>query len=70
MSGIKNRGFASMDPEKRRKIAGLGGKAAWVSGIAHKWTSDEARKAGLISGRIPKNIKEWLICLRILCDQR
>jgi len=41
-----NRGFASMDEEKQREIAGKGGKAAHESGHAHEFTSEEAREAG------------------------
>jgi general stress protein YciG len=43
---IKDRGFASMDQEKRREIASKGGRAAHVKGTAHEWTPDEAREAG------------------------
>ncbi len=35
-----------MPVEKRRAIAGLGGKAAHAQGRAHTWTRDEARRAG------------------------
>lgn len=45
-----DRGFASMDPEKRRRIASQGGKAAHKSGAAHEWTADEAREAGRKGG--------------------
>lgn len=45
------RGFASMDPEKRRKICSLGGKAAHAKGTAHKWTTEEAREAGRLGGQ-------------------
>lgn len=44
--GIKNRGFASLTPEKRKAIASLGGKAAHKKGVAHKWTHEEAVLAG------------------------
>jgi general stress protein YciG len=47
---IKDRGFASMDPEKRREIARKGGKAAHEKGTAHEWTPEEAREAGRKSG--------------------
>ena len=50
VSGIKRRGFASMDPERRRKVASKGGKAAHEAGTAHEWTSEEARKAGKVGG--------------------
>ena len=45
-----DRGFASMDREKRRAIASLGGKAAHAKGTAHKWTSEQAREAGRRGG--------------------
>lgn len=44
-------GFASMNPEKQRKIASKGGRAAHRKGTAHEWTSDEARAAGRIGGK-------------------
>lgn len=46
------RGFASMDPETQRAIARKGGRAAHVKGTAHKFTSEEARKAGRKGGEI------------------
>jgi general stress protein YciG len=48
-SGTKNRGFASMDPERQRQIASEGGKAAHQKGTAHEFTSEEARRAGSMS---------------------
>lgn len=47
--GTKNRGFASMDPERQREIASQGGKAAHQKGTAHEFTSEEARRAGSMS---------------------
>jgi len=44
-------GFASMDPEKRREIARRGGQTAHSLGKAHRFTQDEARKAGRKGGR-------------------
>jgi uncharacterized protein len=49
-SGIKRRGFASMDPDRRKNVASKGGKAAHKAGTAHEWSSEEARKAGKIGG--------------------
>jgi uncharacterized protein len=40
-----------MDPDKQRKIASKGGRAAHRKGTAHEWTSDEARVAGRIGGK-------------------
>ena len=48
-SGTRNRGFASMDPERQREIASEGGKAAHEKGTAHEFTSEEARRAGSMS---------------------
>lgn len=43
--GNKRRGFASMTLERRREIASQGGRAAHECGRAHKFTSEEARRA-------------------------
>ena len=51
---VKNtskRGFASMDPQRQREIASLGGKPAHASGKAHEFNSSEAREAGRKGGR-------------------
>ena len=48
--GKEDRGFASMNPEKQRKIARKGGKAAHKKGTAHEWTLEEARAAGKKGG--------------------
>jgi general stress protein YciG len=44
------RGFASMDREKQREIASMGGRAAHASGNAHEFDSIEAREAGRKGG--------------------
>lgn len=49
--GTGQRGFASMDPEKRREIAKKGGKASHERGTAHEFTSEEAREAGRKGGQ-------------------
>lgn len=46
-----SRGFASMDPERQRKIASEGGRAAHKQGVAHEWSSAEAREAGRKGGQ-------------------
>ncbi|MEO6069798.1 MAG: KGG domain-containing protein [Chitinophagaceae bacterium] len=46
-----NRGFAAMDPQKQKDIARQGGKAAHLQGVAHRWTSEEAKKAGKKGGQ-------------------
>ncbi|HVG42565.1 MAG TPA: KGG domain-containing protein [Chitinophagaceae bacterium] len=46
-----NRGFAALDPEKQKLIARQGGQAAHQQGVAHQWTSEEAREAGRKGGQ-------------------
>ncbi len=45
-----DRGFASLDLNKRREISSKGGQAAHRQGKAHKWTTEEAREAGRKGG--------------------
>ncbi len=45
------RGFASMSPDERSRIASLGGKAAHAKGTAHEFDSEEARRAGRKGGK-------------------
>ncbi len=45
------RGFGSMDPEKQKLIASQGGRVAHQLGVAHQWTSEEARNAGKKGGQ-------------------
>jgi general stress protein YciG len=40
------RGFAAMSPEKKREVAGMGGRAAHATGRAHQFSTEEARAAG------------------------
>jgi hypothetical protein len=40
------RGFASMTPERRREVASNGGRMAHKQGVAHRWTQEEASRAG------------------------
>src|ERR671918_2283339 len=49
-SGVSKRGFASMDPQRKREIARKGGRAAHEKGTAHEFTTDEARAAGRKGG--------------------
>jgi general stress protein YciG len=46
----RGRGFASMDSDKQRRIASLGGRAAHQQGTAHEFSSEEAREAGRKGG--------------------
>ncbi len=65
VSKVRSRGFASMNPEKRRTIASKGGKAAHEQGRAHKWTSEEAQVAGRKGGSISRRRSKKLIKLRM-----
>ena len=40
-----------MSPEEQREIASKGGQAAHQQGVAHEWTSEEARAAGRKGGQ-------------------
>ena len=44
------RGFALLDRTRLRQIASRGGKAAHAKGVAHQWTSEQARIAGRKGG--------------------
>jgi hypothetical protein len=44
-------GFASMDQRKQREIARKGGMAAHRKGVAHEFTTEEARNAGRKGGQ-------------------
>jgi len=46
----EDRGFASMDSNRRREIASKGGRAAHKKGAAHQWTREEAQAAGRKGG--------------------
>jgi hypothetical protein len=54
---VKDRGFGSMDPDKQRSIAGMGGKKAHAIGKAHKWTKEDASNAGKLGGKVLKGSK-------------
>lgn len=54
------RGFASMDPERHRQIAAMGGKTAHALGKAHEFTAEEARNAGRKGGNTTAQDKEHM----------
>ena len=55
-----NRGFASMDRERQREIASLGGRAAHQRGTAHEFDSTEAREAGRKGGEAVSQNREHM----------
>lgn len=58
--GSSNRGFAAMSPEKQKEIASEGGRAAHKQGVAHEWTSEEARMAGRKGGQTVSQNREHM----------
>ncbi len=57
------RGFASMDPEQQRAISREGGRAAHKQGVAHKFTSEEARAAGKKGGEAVSRNREHMAAI-------
>jgi len=56
---VTPRGFAAMDEQRRREVASLGGRIAHARGRAHRFTPEEARKAGQKGGsQINRNRKQ------------
>lgn len=49
-----------MTPEQQREVASRGGKNAHAKGTAHKFTSEEAAKAGLKGGAAISANKEHM----------
>jgi general stress protein YciG len=45
------RGFALQSPERMREIARQGGQAAHALGVAHRFSVEEARRAGRLGGQ-------------------
>lgn len=57
-TNVSPRGFAAMDERRRREVASLGGRIAHARGRAHRFTPEEARKAGQKGGsQISRNRK-------------
>lgn len=47
----KLRGFAAMDRAKVRELASKGGKRSHELGVAHEFSSEEAKRFGSIGGK-------------------
>ena len=58
INGKSIRGFAAMNEEKQKEIARKGGRAAHEQGVAHEWSSQEAREAGKKGGQARKRIEK------------
>lgn len=50
-------GFACLTPDERKKMSSLGARKAHSMGVAHKWTSAEAKIAGQIGGSASHRIR-------------
>jgi len=44
-----------MSAARRREVARAGGRAAQARGVAHRWTSEEARSAGRKGGQAARH---------------
>lgn len=62
-SGKALRGFAAMDIEKQRAIASMGGRAAHQQGVAHEFSSEEARAAGRKGGEAVSQNREHMAAI-------
>ena len=54
------RGFAAIDKARHREIAAAGGRAAHERGVAHEYTSEEARAAGHKGGTAVSQDREYM----------
>lgn len=55
------RGFAAMNRERQREIASMGGKTAHQRGAAHRFTSEEAQKAGRKGGESVSRNRDYMV---------
>ena len=58
--GQDARGFASMDDDRQREIASMGGRAAHERGTAHEFDPREAREAGRKGGETISRNREHM----------
>lgn len=57
---MSRRGFATLDPERRREIARMGGKKAHALGTAHEFSQAEAKAAGHLGGKAVSRDREHM----------
>jgi len=60
---MRKRGFAAMNQEQQRAIASKGGRAAHRKGTAHQFSSEEARKAGYLGGKVVSANREHMAAI-------
>jgi general stress protein YciG len=63
MTQRRERGFAAMDPEQQREIAGKGGRAAHQRGTAHEFDAAEAAEAGRKGGEVVSRNREHMAAI-------
>jgi len=63
MTVSRKRGFAAMSQEQQRAIASKGGRAAHRKGTAHQFSSEEARKAGYLGGKVVSADREHMAAI-------
>ena len=56
----QRRGFAAMNPDAHRELARAGGIAAHATGLAHSFTSEQARDAGKKGGAMTASNREHM----------
>jgi general stress protein YciG len=59
-AALSSRGFGSRPPEQRRAIARQGGRQLQALGLAHRFTSEEARRAGQQGGLVTSSDREHM----------
>jgi|SRR5580692_3070799 general stress protein YciG len=57
---ISPRGFATMDPQRQRQLAKMGGQKAHQNGSAHTFSTQEARNAGRKGGQKVSRDREYM----------
>ena len=70
MTEKARRGFKAMDPEAQRNIASKGCTTAHKYGVAHRYSSEEAGRAGRVGGLAlrfdPTVVLTWSVLLLVL----
>ena len=56
-------GLRAVTRERRLEIAALGGRAAHAAGVAHRFTTEEARAAGKLGGAVVAARPGWMAAL-------
>ena len=60
MARKSRRGFASMDPERRREVARLGGQTGQRLGTGYTFTLEERRRGGKKGGQVVSRDRAYM----------